>query len=198
LPFFFNPLDLETWRSFATFQEPFEPLIIFFLGPLEPLLIPWAGQLGFGDYSFSYPYIRGITIYFGDSLLPTLTVIAFVAVTLVSAFLFRRSWCRFCPTGLSIAAINRFKGFKWAPLMHLNKVEEKCTKCGICKRVCPVQITEVYEKKGGNVETSMCLECMRCVEMCPYEGCLRVNIGNKTIIKSRNWLEKGKHIGEAS
>jgi hypothetical protein len=33
---------------------------------------------------------------------------------------------------------------------------------------------------------------MRCVEMCPYEGCLKVNFANKTLVKSRNWLEPSK------
>jgi hypothetical protein len=30
---------------------------------------------------------------------------------------------------------------------------------------------------------------MRCIEMCPYEGCLKMNLAGKTIFKSRNWLE---------
>jgi polyferredoxin len=196
LPFLVGPLDPNVWSSFFLFQGAFKPLIIFFLGPLETLIIPYPGLLGFNGYSASYPYIRGITTYFGETLIPLLAVVAFIAVTAVSAFFLRRSWCRFCPTGISIAIVNRFRGLKWAPLLHINKVEEKCTKCGICKRVCPVQVTEVYEQKGGDIATSMCLLCLRCVEMCPYEGCLRVNMGGKTIIHSRNWLEKGKSPGE--
>jgi formate hydrogenlyase subunit 6/NADH:ubiquinone oxidoreductase subunit I len=72
---------------------------------------------------------------------------------------------------------------------RLEKVEEKCTKCGVCKRVCPTQVTEVYEKKGGDVTVSNCLLCMRCVEMCPYEDTLKVKVAGKTVFKSRNWLE---------
>jgi formate hydrogenlyase subunit 6/NADH:ubiquinone oxidoreductase subunit I len=76
--------------------------------------------------------------------------------------------------------------------MHINKIEEKCTKCGVCKRVCPVQVTEVYEKKGGDITTSMCMLCLRCVEMCPYEDTLKVQLAGKTVFKSRNWLEPSK------
>jgi formate hydrogenlyase subunit 6/NADH:ubiquinone oxidoreductase subunit I len=47
----------------------------------------------------------------------------------------------------------------------------------------------VYEQKGGKIDTSMCMLCMRCVEMCPYEGCLKVKIGRRTVFKSRNWLK---------
>jgi ferredoxin-type protein NapH len=171
-PLFFGPLDVKTWSSFLQFQGDFKPLIIYFLGPLEPLLIPWPGAVGFSGYSISYPYIRGITLYLSDPLFSTIAVWIFIVVT--------------------IAALNQFSFLKRIPIIHLNKSEEKCTKCGICKRACPVQVTEVYEQKGGDIATSMCMMCLRCVELCPYEGCLNVNAGGKTVIKSRNWLEPSK------
>jgi polyferredoxin len=189
LPFFFGPLDSEVWRSFMLFQGSFNPLIVFFLGPLEPLIIPWPGLVGFNGYSVSYPYVREIIAYSSGPFFISLNVFLFVAFTVVCSFMVRRFWCRFCPTAVSIAAVDRFKRSKWAPLLHIYKVEEKCTKCGVCKRVCPVQVTEVYEQKGGDVTTSMCMLCLRCAEMCPYEDCLKVNIAGRTVFKSRNWLE---------
>jgi ferredoxin-type protein NapH len=172
-------------------QGPYRPIGIM-LSPLEPLIVPFAGSiasLGFIDWSFSYPYARDILFYINVPVVTSVLVYVFVALTLAGTFMFRRFWCRFCPTGISIAAANRFKSFKWMPVLHINKTEEKCTKCGVCKRVCPVQVTEVYEEKGGNISPSTCLNCFRCVEMCPYEGCLKMNLGKKTIFKSRNWLE---------
>jgi polyferredoxin len=192
LPFFFGPLDSEVWRSFMLFEGQFSPLVVFFLGPLEPLIIPWPGLVGFNGYSVSYPYIREIIAYSSGPLFTSLNVFLLIAFTVVSSFMVRRFWCRFCPTGVSTAILNRFGPFKWVPVLHLNKVEEKCTKCGICKRVCPVQVTEVYEENGGDVTTSMCMLCTRCVEMCPYEDCLKVNAGGKTVFKSRNWLKQTK------
>jgi polyferredoxin len=137
---------------------------------------------------FSYPYIQEAIRYSGETY-ATITALIFLALTVIGSFFLRRVWCRFCPTGSSIGIVNRIKGFKWAPMLHLDKNEAKCTKCGICKRVCPVQVTEVYETKGGKIRTSMCMLCTRCVEMCPYEDCLKVKFGNKTIFSSRNWLE---------
>jgi ferredoxin-type protein NapH len=127
-------------------------------------------------------------LYSGENFATVVTLI-FLALVFVGSFFIRRSWCRFCPTGISLAVVNKLKGFKWAPVLHLDKNETKCTKCGICKRVCPAQVTEVYEEKGGKIMTSMCMLCLRCVEMCPYEDCLRLNLGGKTVFKSRNWLE---------
>lgn len=172
-------------------RGPYRPLGLL-LSPLEPLIVPFTGavvNLNFVQWSVSYPYARDIMTYVNIPLVTDLIIIVFVALTLAGTFMFRRFWCRFCPTAVSIGALNRFKSMGWLPLLHVNKVEEKCTKCGICKRVCPVQVTEVYDRKDGNIRTSMCLNCLRCVEMCPYEGCLKVNLANKTLFKSRNWLE---------
>jgi formate hydrogenlyase subunit 6/NADH:ubiquinone oxidoreductase subunit I len=172
------------------FAGPFQSYRIL-LTPTVPLIPPWKGPLVVEPVSFSYPYVQEIIAYLSGDL-GSILAIVLVALTVAGAFMFRRAWCRFCPTGGSIAVLNKLRGFKWTPVVHLDKDEEKCTKCGICKRVCPVQVTEVYEQKGGKIATSMCMLCTRCVEMCPYEGCLKVKIGGKTVFKSRNWLEHQK------
>jgi len=186
------PPSLESATLMALlFAGPFRPLGVL-LGPVIPLIVPWVGPLEIGGVYFSYPYVQEVIFYsngFFSEVFVTITALIFVALTVTGSFFVRRVWCRFCPTGSSIAILNRLKGFKWAPVLHLDKDEEKCTKCGICKRVCPVQVTEVYEQKGGKIMTSMCMLCTRCVEMCPYEDCLKVKLGGKTIFKSRNWLE---------
>ncbi len=158
------------------------------LGPVVPLIVPWEGPLEIGGIYFSFPYVREVMLYSSENF-ATVAALIFLALVFIGSFFIRRSWCRFCPTGISLAVVNKVKGFKWAPVLHLDKNETKCTKCGICKRVCPVQVTEVYEEKGGKIMTSMCILCLRCVEMCPYEDCLRLNLGGKTFFKSRNWLE---------
>ncbi|MDG6223144.1 MAG: 4Fe-4S binding protein [Candidatus Bathyarchaeota archaeon] len=169
------------------FAGPFEHIGIL-LSPLTPIIVPWTGPLEIAGIYFSYPYIQEVIKYTGENF-ATVSALVFLALTVGASFFVRRFWCRFCPTGASIAVLNKIKGFKWAPMLHLDKNEEKCTKCGICKRVCPVQVTEVYEKKGGKIMTSMCMLCARCVEMCPYDNCLKIKFGNKTVLKSRNWLE---------
>ena len=181
-----SSLDLLTLMA-SLFAGPFEHLGIL-LGPLVPLIVPWKGPLEISGVYFSFPYIQEVIKYSGESL-ATIFALIFLTLILVGSVFIRRVWCRFCPTGISIAIVNKLRGFKWAPLLHIDKNETKCTKCGICKRVCPVQVTEVYEKRGGKITTSMCMLCTRCVEMCPYENCLRINFGGRTILKSRNWLE---------
>jgi polyferredoxin len=120
----------------------------------------------------------------------TSTNLIILGIVTAAAFFFKRSWCQICPLGALIALFNRFPPFKRISGVRLNKKEEKCTKCGICKRVCPTQVKEVYEKKGGDVATSQCIYCLRCVEMCPNEGCLEFKLVGKSVCKSRNWLNK--------
>jgi ferredoxin-type protein NapH len=187
LPFILSPIDPQLWPLALFFIGPFKPLRIL-LGPLIPLIVPWKELIVIGELNISYPYLQDIIDYSSGNFI-SINVFVFIILTVIGSFIFRRFWCRFCPTGASIAIVNRFRGFKWTPVLHLDKDEEKCPKCGICKRVCPVQVTEVYEQKGGKIMTSMCMLCLRCVEMCPYEGCLKVKVGRKTVFESRNWLE---------
>lgn len=161
------------------------------LDPMIPFIVPWTGQLVIGQVNLSYPYVQEITTYIGANL-GSILAITFVAANLIGGFFIRRVWCRFCPTGASLGVLNRFKNLKWIPLLHISKDEEKCTKCGVCKRVCYVQVNEVYEQKGGKIQTSQCMLCTRCVEMCPYEDTLKVKLGSKTLFRSRNWLDQPK------
>lgn len=155
--------------------------------PMRPLCVAVEGGLGIIHLDWILAETRGVFYELGFYV-SSLNVLILGLVT-VGAFAFRRFWCRICPLGGLIALFSRFEPFKRFSFIRLDKVEEKCTKCGVCKRVCPPQITEVYEKKGGDVTTSACIMCLRCVEMCPYDDCLRVKTLGKTIFKSRNWLE---------
>jgi ferredoxin len=119
----------------------------------------------------------------------TSTNLIILAIVTAAAFFFRRSWCQICPLGGLIALFNRFKPFRWISGVRLDKVEEKCTKCGICKRVCPTQVKELYEQKSGDVASAQCIFCLRCVEMCPEKDALQFKFAGKTVLRSRNWLK---------
>jgi polyferredoxin len=190
LPFVLGPIADYQYQFSYFLTGPFKPVSIL-LGPLEPLIVPWTGVTNINGIYLSWPYVTPIAFYSGADYtgiadLVWINALIFVALTVVASFFIRRFWCRFCPTGSSLAV--KFHG-KSSAVLSLNKDEEKCTKCGICKRVCPHQVAEVYEQKGGKITTSTCTLCLRCVEMCPYEACLKVKIGGKTVFKSRNWLK---------
>jgi ferredoxin-type protein NapH len=154
--------------------------------PMKPLCLLAQTSVGLMKPEWVTANTAGIFYEFGYYL--TSTNIIILGVVTAAAFFFRRSWCRICPLGGMMALFNRFPPFKWISGVRLDKAEEKCTKCGICKRVCPTQVKEVYEQKSGDVASSQCIYCLRCVEMCPYEDCLKFKFAGKTVCKSRNWL----------
>lgn len=155
----------------------------------RPLFVLVEGVIGTMDLNF----ITSMTIgqFYHLGMYVTSVNIGVLVVFSAASFMIRRFWCRWCPLGGLIALFNRFIPFKWAAVVRLNKTEEKCTKCGICKRVCPPQVEEVYEEKGGDVTASGCILCMRCVELCPYDDCLEIDVAGKPIYKSKNWLKGG-------
>ena len=154
--------------------------------PAKPLFV--LTEVGLGFMNIDYVLSRTIGDFALTGWYLTSINIVILGVVTLGSFLIRRLWCRICPLGGLIAIFSRIGPFKRLSFMKLNKIEEKCTKCGICKRVCPPQVTEVYEEKGGDVTVTECILCFRCIEMCPYEGCLEVELAGKPIYKSKNWL----------
>jgi ferredoxin-type protein NapH len=160
--------------------------------PMKPLCIFAETGVGLMKPEWVIQNTTGQFYQLGFYLTST-NIIILVIVT-AAAFFFRRSWCKICPLGALMALFNRFPPFKWVSGVRLNKVEEKCNKCGICKRVCPTQVKEVYDQKSGDVASSQCIWCLRCVEMCPNECALQFKFAGKTVCKSRNWLVNSNDV----
>jgi polyferredoxin len=111
--------------------------------------------------------------------IPLAGIIVAVAVIVLS-FKIRHFWCRICPAGALMSLLNR------RALVSIQKDGEKCTKCRVCLRACPMDIEEIYEEKEkDNVTNGSCIHCYRCIELCPEDGCLSVKFMNKTILKSK-------------
>jgi polyferredoxin len=168
----------------------------FLISPLTPYITPYASPLIVHTINFNYPYIQAIITYITGNIGQVIAVV-FVAVTLTGFSFTKRGWCRFCPTGSSLAAINRFKAFKGVPMLYIEKDEGKCNECEVCYNACPVQVSELTEQKSGKIYSSMCILCVRCVESCPNPEAIKLKLGKKTLFRSRtsaakipNWLKK--------
>jgi ferredoxin-type protein NapH len=156
--------------------------------PMRPL----CSLLESGIGAMNYSYISQITygpLWIIGGYISSLNL-AILAIVIILSLAYRRFWCRICPLGALTGLFSTFKPFKQIALTKLEKDEHKCTKCGVCKRVCPTQATDMYEKKGGDVTESKCMLCARCVELCPYEDALKFKFAGKTLASSRNWLEE--------
>jgi NADH-quinone oxidoreductase subunit F len=47
---------------------------------------------------------------------------------------------------------------------------EKCTGCGACKRVCPVEAISGEKKKPHAIDADVCVRCGMCIETCKFDA----------------------------
>jgi polyferredoxin len=110
---------------------------------------------------------------------PILAIISLFTFMITSVIL-PMPFCRICPMGGVMAIFAR------TSLPILKKDPEKCTRCKICVRVCPLDHDRVYEDmEKDDVGGEDCTLCGKCVEYCPEEGCLSINYGPVTLTDSR-------------
>jgi ferredoxin-type protein NapH len=155
--------------------------------PMRPLSILAEIAVGQMNYSYVSQIMYG-PLNIAGFYLTSLNITILILITVLS-FAFRRFWCRICPLGALVDIFSTQRPFKKIALAKLEKDEVKCTKCGICQRVCPTQVTDLYQRKGGDVTVSRCIFCFRCVEMCPEKDALKLKFAGKTLYKSSNWLK---------
>ncbi|MGL4799491.1 MAG: EFR1 family ferrodoxin [Cellulosilyticaceae bacterium] len=49
---------------------------------------------------------------------------------------------------------------------HMISFSPKCTHCGYCERICPVD--NITITPNGNITYNKCIQCMRCYNYCPH------------------------------
>lgn len=83
--------------------------------------------------------------------------VAILMFVLWAAMVVKRPFCRaVCPIGAVYSLFNR------ASLMRMELDTATCTKCTICRRVCPMDIEPYEEPNQGE-----CIRCFECVWNCP-------------------------------
>lgn len=155
---------LPKWVSYIKYVV----LLVFAI--IIPLLVlePWfckicpAGTLEAGIPLLSWNPAKSL----GSSLFDILTTHFYIKygflILLISLFITtKRPFCRMvCPLGAIFSLFNRFSYLQ----MYVDK--GKCTGCGICYSVCPMEI-KIYE----NPRHIDCIRCMKCYNACP-EGAI--------------------------
>lgn len=88
---------------------------------------------------------------------------------LVGSFSKRRFFCLFCPMSALHYIVSK------VALLRLVKETGRCTRCGNCYRACDVGIQAIADDVANrNMVKDDCMMCLKCVEVCPEEGCLQV------------------------
>lgn len=144
--------------------------------PGKSILPVFAGNFSYLALNFANP----VTLTFSILLL------LFTGISLVGMFFKERFFCIFCPM---LAFIHLLKPIT---LLRLGKTNTACTGCGNCKRECPMDIEEVYlERKKKDVQTAECLDCGKCIEVCPSSGALQLRFAKwKLFVSDKLYTRK--------
>ncbi len=92
-----------------------------------------------------------------------------------------RAFCKYlCPITAILKTTSRFA------LAKIEGDREKCTQCGACVKVCPMNINIVeYVNNGQRILSTECILCLTCTSVCPEEALrstFKMDIGGKEIL----------------
>ncbi len=173
------------------------------------LLLPLLTGLGVTPHSLGNPFCdvcpsriattlltgsaEQLALRNGDGIAFALGAIAntLIGFTLVAAFAVRQPFCRICPLLSFNAAFQRL-----SPMRLVKKQHDKCGKCGICAKACPMDIHEIAREHGGKAYHEDCTLCGRCVEFCPDDGVIAMKWGPATLFQSSREYYKRRVKGE--
>lgn len=156
--------------------------------------LPYWGGLRYVIFivSFIVAYIF-IFVLSGDSIIANTTtalqwfiagnVIYYVVGIASAAFLKdNRAFCKYlCPLTVLLKAFSRFS------FMKIKVDDDGCDECGVCEKMCPMDIKILeYKKAGQRVLSTECILCIQCINSCARDviDCTgKFDVGGKEYLK---------------
>jgi polyferredoxin len=105
---------------------------------------------------------------------------------IIAALAVRQPFCRICPLLSWNALFQKLSPMKLIKIQH-----DKCEKCGVCKKACPMDIHEIGIESGKKAFHEDCTLCGRCAEYCPDDNVIQIKFfGLKLFASSREYYKK--------
>ncbi|MDF2512476.1 MAG: 4Fe-4S binding protein [Herbinix sp.] len=131
------------------------------------MLIFMMSMFAFGIYQ-NWGDLYGIGMVFYRIIIVT-TVVGIV----LSFFYNQRTWCHFCPMGTIASVISRLRRSK-----KVLQISSVCVSCKLCEKKCPIGIIP-YDYKGNILSHPDCIQCGKCVNICPKNAIGYNKINNR-------------------
>ncbi len=116
---------------------------------------------------------------------------ALFGIIVVTALTLRQPFCRICPLLAFNALFQRL-----SPMRLVKHPHEKCAKCGICTKACPMDIHEIWHESGTKAFHDDCTLCGRCAEFCPDDNVIQIKFGPWVLFSSARDYYKRRIKGE--
>ena len=129
-------------------------------------------KLGFIRYmlfAFSLFFVGGMFLL-GVKDIEAIMYISFIvgnalyyAIGIILAYCFKdnRSFCKYiCPVTVFLKPMSYFS------LIRVKINENKCVSCGLCEKVCPMNVA-VTDNKRSRENGTECILCLKCIQKCP-------------------------------
>jgi polyferredoxin len=108
-------------------------------------------------------------------------------IIVILAMVVRQPFCRICPLLAFNALFQRL-----SPMRLVKHEHEKCNKCGICTRACPMDIHEIWKQSGSKAFHEDCTLCGRCAEFCPDDNIIEIKFGPMQLFGSKRDYYKNR------
>jgi len=112
---------------------------------------------------------------------------ALFGFVIIAALAVRLPFCRICPLLSWNALFQRI-----SPMQLVKKQHDKCAKCGVCEKACPMDIHEIGQEYGRKAFHEDCTLCGRCVEYCPDDDVIQIKFFGIPLFKSSREYYKNR------
>ncbi len=110
---------------------------------------------------------------------------ALFGFVIIAALAVRQPFCRICPLLSWNALFQRL-----SPMRLVKKQYDKCGKCGVCEKACPMDIHEIGREHGSKAFHEDCTLCGRCAEYCPDDDVIQIKFfGFRLFGSSRDYYK---------
>jgi polyferredoxin len=92
--------------------------------------------------------------------------IIYYGVGLLFAYIFKdnRAFCKyFCPVTVFL------KPFSYFSLLRIKIHQNKCISCNKCKRICPMNV-DILSNRRNRENGTECILCLKCIQECPEQA----------------------------